>query len=62
MRRLIAGLVGAASLVVAGAAEAQSRTVIVREEVEPYPVLEAGVQEGDTVYIEKAALIWSDQE
>jgi GTP-binding protein len=25
-------------------------------------LLEAGVQEGDTVYIEKAALIWSDQE
>jgi GTP-binding protein len=25
-------------------------------------LIEAGVQEGDTVYIEKAALIWSDQE
>ena len=25
-------------------------------------LLAAGVQEGDTVYIEKAELIWSDQE
>lgn len=46
MQRLIAGLVGAAALLVAGTADAQSRTVIVREEVEAYPVLEAGVQAG----------------